>query len=101
MNDIPSNEQIAHETGFFENAYLVIELSNQFRVVRRAFAVAPPETVVTMLAQIFFPRFPGRRRILRILGAPILEVEVTAFANFERVRNRFGKIAEELAHLGR
>src|SRR5205807_8037305 len=66
---------------------------------RRSSDQAPPQTIVTKLAQIFFPRFPGRRWILRILGAPKLKIEVTAFANFERVRNRFWKIAEQLPHL--
>src|SRR5206468_9178021 len=101
MNEIPNNEQIADEAGFFENAQLVIESSNQLRIARRAFAVALSQSVVTQLAQIFFARFPGRRRKLRIFGEPKLEIEVTALANFERVSNRFGKIAEQLAHLGR
>src|SRR5262249_10819068 len=101
MNEIPNNEQIADETGFFENAQLIIEATDQFRIVRRAFAITLSQTVVTKIAQIFFARFPWRRGILRIFGMPKLEIEVTAFANFKRIRNRFGKIAEQLAHLRR
>src|SRR4030095_6191526 len=101
MNEVPNNEQIADETRLFENAQLVVETPKQFWIVRRAFAVAATQTVVTKLAQISFARFSRRRRILRILGAPKLEVEMTAFANFQCVRNCFRKIAEQLTHLGR
>src|ERR1700741_1642611 len=101
MNEIPNNEQIADEAGFFKNAQLIIEPSNQLCIVRRAFTVALSQTVVTKIAQIFFARFSWRHGILWIFGTPKLEIEITAFANLERIRNRFGKIAEQLAHLGR
>src|SRR4029434_1243415 len=99
MNEIPNNEQIADESRFLENAQFVFQPSNQIWIIRSAFAVALPQALVTKFAQIFFTRFPGRGRILRILGAPKLKIEVTAFANFDRVRNSFRKIAEQLTHL--
>jgi DNA polymerase-3 subunit alpha len=78
-----------------------IELHDHGMEEQRKCMTALPQTFVTKLAQIFFARLPRRRGILRILGAPKLEVEMASLANFERVRNRLGKIAEQLAHLGR
>src|SRR5204863_3125839 len=82
----------------FQNTQLIIELPDQLRVACCPFTVALPQTVITKLAQITFARFAIRNGILRILGASKFKIEMTAFANFERVLNRLWKIPEYLAH---
>ena len=100
MNEIPDDKQITDEPCLLENAELIIEPLNEIRIGRRPFAVALAQSLITELAQITFACFSSRRRILGILRTPKFKIDMTAFADFQRVCNRFGKIAKYFAHFG-
>ena len=98
MNEVPNDQQIADETGFLEDAQLIIDSPDQLSIVGSAVAIPLAQALVTKLAQIFFPRFAGRSGVLRISRAAEFNVEVATLANVKRIINGLGKVAEQLAH---
>src|SRR5262249_32181533 len=101
MNEVPNDEEITDETGFFQNAQFILEPTGQLWTARCASAVARAQAFMAKLAQISFARFPGGDGILRIFRAPEFKIKIAAPANLQRVVDCLGKIAEHLPHLGR
>ena len=98
MDEVPNNEDVADETGLLENLDLTLQTLLNLVIASSALAVTLVQTFLAKFSQITLARFPFRHRILRIFRTAEFQIEMAAFADFERVRDCFRKIAEQFAH---
>ena len=97
----PTERAIRPRTDVFETEQeieLVLELAFDSRAER--VAVAAAGALIGELAQTADRRRAGRQRILGEAVAEVLESELALRGDLTGVAHRFGKIAEQLRHLG-
>ena len=101
MHEIPNDQEVINEAGFLDNADFVLQTTPQFGVILGSRTVAFAEPARAQLSQHHFARFAVGKWIPRISQLAKFELEIAALGDLERVRDRLGKIAEQLAHLAR
>ena len=99
MNKIPNDQQVADESGSFEDIDFVIEPFSQLRIARRSVAISFVQPFVTKFAQVSFACLSVRHRILRVFRTSEFELEVAALRDFKRVCDCLGQFTEEIPHL--
>src|SRR3954470_15465851 len=99
MNEVPDDQDVADKTGLLQHAEFVIETSLQLLIRSRPLAITLNESFVAKIPNVLLATLPFRRRILGILRFVELEIQMTALRDSQSIRNRFGKIAKQFAHL--
>src|SRR5207244_10788970 len=86
------------ESGLLEYPKFIIEALLQLRIAFRSVAVTLEQTFRAKITQIAFAGDPLWDGILRILRFSEFNLQIAALGDFQSVRDRFRKIAEDFAH---
>src|SRR5207244_11139426 len=98
MNEIPNNQNVTDESGFLEYAKFVVEPLLQLIIRFRSIAEALLQTLRAKLAQKSDARCPLWHGILGVFRFPEFDFQIAPLGNFQRICDRFRKIAKDFAH---
>src|SRR5207248_11385509 len=98
VDEIPNDQYVADESGLLEYPKFIIEALLQLTIAFRSVAVTLQQTFGAKITQIGFAGDPLWDGILRILRFSEFNLQIAALGDFQSVRDRFRKIAEDFAH---